>query len=322
MSNKIEKRSLLKIDDAGRGRGKGSFSSFSSIQVKPFTPLSPEKELIRQERLIEIGCVSQEGLYHENEDRMSHGVDLTMAIDGFVGVFDGHGGQDCANFVSTKLQNYLELHFSKDADWIAGDTRMKEMFHCIEADFMNVAQEEEDTSGACATVVLVKGKEALIANIGDCRVVAVPDINDSTNSYEVVTDDHRADAPSESDRIIRAGGSVVDGRVFNLQPSRSFGDLDVKDLAGEGVVIPTPEVGRVQLKEDGFLIVATDGLWDSVFTEAAVDVAKEVLIASSFDAEQAAEALVDLALENRATDDVTVSIVVWHRAKDTDEAED
>lgn len=309
---------------------KGSISSFTSVKVmspslasaskkhKPTSPAStmppvPTEAAATVE--IEAGCVSQEGPYHENEDRMCFGTNLNSQIDCFVGVFDGHGGTDCATFVSGNLDGYLTKTFNSTEDWTTGDEKMKDMFHEIEDEYVKIAVEEDDTSGACATVVIVKGFEAMVANIGDCKAVAVPDVTDA-QSFVVLTGDHRADAPEEEDRIERAGGSVVDGRVGNLQPSRSFGDIDVKEIVGDGVVIPTPEVSRVRVQVGGFMVVATDGLWDYVDTETCVEIAKAVLLDTNYDAEAAAEELVNLAVERRALDDVTVSLIVWKKSEE------
>jgi len=306
---------------------RGSFSSFSSFQVKNLPAQDDEKltEVKTQlpakvgvakvkpvpEKFVEIGCVSQEGLFHENEDRMSYGINLNDHIDGFVAVFDGHGGEECADYVAGVMSQHLVKHFDSDKTWAEGEDTMKTMFHDIEEEFVNVAVEEDDTSGSCATVVLVRKEEALVANIGDCKAIAVVDVNDKSDSYETLTGDHRADAPDESERINLAGGSVVDGRVCNLQPSRSFGDIDVKEIVGDGVVIPTPEVSRIKIKPGGFMIVATDGLWDSVDTDSVVQCAKETLKATNFNAEAAAEELVELAVEYKSTDDITVAVLVW-----------
>ena len=275
-------------------------------------PLKPtEPSMNTQETHLEIGCVTQEGLYHENEDRVSYGINLNSQIDGFVAVFDGHGGEECAHYIARVIREFLGDHFTDKNAWTDGEKTMKAMFHDIEEEFVQIAVEEEDTSGSCATVVLVQKSEALIANIGDCKAVAIVDIKDPLGSYKTLTGDHRADAPDENERINRAGGSVVDGRVCNLQPSRSFGDIDVKEIVGDGIVIPTPEVSRIEMKPGGFMVVATDGLWDSVDTESVITYALQVLKDNNYNAEIAAEELVDLAIECKSTDDITVSVLVW-----------
>ena len=61
------------------------------------------------------------------------------------------------------------------------------------------------------------------------------------------TRDHRADGQAEFKRITAAGGIVENGRLGGVQPSRVFGDVEVKE-AREGVgLIALPEVGRFGL---------------------------------------------------------------------------
>ena len=56
------------------------------------------------------------------------------------------------------------------------------------------------------------------------------------------TRDHRADEQKECRRVLDAGGIVENGRIGGVQPSRVFGDVEVKE-AREGVgLIAVPEV--------------------------------------------------------------------------------
>mmetsp|Transcript_27625 Transcript_27625/g.33779 ORF Transcript_27625/g.33779 Transcript_27625/m.33779 type:complete len:188 (-) Transcript_27625:47-610(-) len=166
----------------------------------------------------------------------------------------------------------------------------------------------DDTSGTCATVVVVKGNEALVANIGDCRAIVCME---GEKKPKAVTPDHRADVPEEERRISEAGGSVKNGRIHNLSPSRVFGDIDVKTIVGANVVIPTPDVDRISMVGGkGFMIVASDGVWDHVSNQAASDLVKKSLKKNA-DPNIAAHALVEKAFKNRSYDDITCAILVW-----------
>merc|ERR1712173_106761 len=59
--------------------------------------------------------------------------------------------------------------------------------------------------------------------------------------------DHKASCAYEKDRIQKAGGKVVEGRVEGLEPSRTLGDFDVKCAVRPGVVSIVPEVRRHEL---------------------------------------------------------------------------
>ncbi|CAN1294998.1 Probable protein phosphatase 2C 30, partial [Linum perenne] len=88
-------------------------------------------------------------------------------------------------------------------------------------------------SGACAASVVLKNGELHIGNVGDCRVVL------SRNG--------------------RVQGS--------LAVSRAIGDIHLKEW-----VISEPEISKIELSPDcQFLIMASDGLWDKVNEQEAVD---------------------------------------------------
>lgn len=82
--------------------------------------------------------------------------------------------------------------------------------------------------------------------------------------------------------------------------TRSLGDFSVKEF-----VVGTPFTTSIDLcDEDEFLIVACDGLWDVVSDQDAVD-----LVSQYTDAQEAAQNLLQYALENFSTDNTSVMIV-------------
>jgi serine/threonine protein phosphatase PrpC len=79
--------------------------------------------------------------------------------------------------------------------------------------------------------------------------------------------DHKASAHHERERIASAGGTVTDGRVEGLEPSRTLGDFDVKQNVNRGVISIEPEVRRHQLGTDAevsqaVIVCCSDGVWD------------------------------------------------------------
>lgn len=85
-----------------------------------------------------------------------------------------------------------------------------------------------------------------------------------------------------------------------LAMSRSIGDLSLKPF-----ITCDPEVTTHTITdEDHFLILASDGLWDVVSSKTAARIA-----AAHTDPQQAADALVKLALQKHTYDNVTVVVV-------------
>lgn len=236
------------------------------------------------------------GKHDTNEDRATYDKFEYEDEDYFfAGVFDGHGGHQCANYVASKLLKHLKQSYSKPNAWENGEDVMINIFHDIDREFCERAVRSRNYSGACATIVITKGDELIVGNIGDCRAVMVP--VSKTGSYQApvkLTEDHRAGCASENLRINAAGGKVRDGRVMTLEPSRSFGDIDVKLAAGKDVVIASPDVDKVFIhrghkipkkklsmksfvENRPFLIIATDGVWDVLKDKQAANIVKSTL---------------------------------------------
>ena len=85
----------------------------------------------------------------------------------------------------------------------------------------NKYNEFEDMPGCTANVILITPNKIFCANAGDSRSVLSIGKKTYNLSY-----DHKPENKSEYDRIIKAGGYVVDGRVDgDLNLSRAIGDL-------------------------------------------------------------------------------------------------
>jgi len=83
-----------------------------------------------------------------------------------------------------------------------------------------------------------------------------------------LSEDHKPELKSESDRVIKAGGYIADGRINgNLNLSRALGDLEYKknqDLGvDEQLIIAVPEIRkRVLGPGDEFILMGCDGIWE------------------------------------------------------------
>jgi serine/threonine protein phosphatase PrpC len=92
--------------------------------------------------------------------------------------------------------------------------------------------------------------------------------------------------------------------------TRAFGDAAFK-LQPSPHVLASPEVTRTQLTPDlRFLILATDGLWDVLTDQAAVDVAQGAREGLPGDEVKMAEALVQAALLRGSMDNVTAAVML------------
>ncbi|PHJ24631.1 protein phosphatase 2c domain-containing protein [Cystoisospora suis] len=81
----------------------------------------------------------------------------------------------------------------------------------------------------------------------------------------------------EMERLRKAGSVVIGGRMGGvLEPSRTIGDFDVKDVQPKGALSTEPEVTRVRVKKPSIMLIATDGVWDCVTTADIFEVLQKV----------------------------------------------
>lgn len=139
--------------------------------------------------------------------------------------------------------------------------------------------------------------------------------------------DQNPDSPGEQERIVRCGGFVspppepgLSARVWldegctqiGLAMSRSIGDHSVKSVG----VIAEPVITEymIQPEIDDFMIIATDGVWEFLESNDAVQIVAEY-IESEKGAEKGCQALIEAAAakwheyEGDYRDDITVLVI-------------
>ena len=132
--------------------------------------------------------------------------------------------------------------------------------------------------GACSVTALLREegedgrrRQLVVSGAGDCRAVL-----SRGGKAEALTDDHRASRRDERDRIeALRGGLVLNCRGTwrvqgTLAVTRGIGDKHLKPW-----VVAEPETATVDVDERcELLILASDGLWDKVGNQEAVDAAR------------------------------------------------
>lgn len=205
--------------------------------------------------------------------------------------FDGHGPY--GHHVSTRTVQTVPYFFINCEQFASGDipAALIFAFESAQKDVVALALEEGwdvQASGSTAIAALWKDDQVWTANCGDSRCV----IGSETRKTMVfATKDHKPDDPTERARIEACGGEVrsqtypdgwVNHRIFvkgedypGLCMARTLGDASVKEHG----VIATPEVEctTINLAEDPFLILASDGIWEFLDSEfVAKAVAKKI----------------------------------------------
>ncbi|KAG1658060.1 hypothetical protein FOA52_008314 [Chlamydomonas sp. UWO 241] len=202
----------------------------------------------------------------------------------FVGIWDGHGGVECARYASEHLHaNVLRAGLVAAAQGSSGSDKVDvkkakqaiiEGFRLTDEALLAECASRGWADGTCAVCAWVVGELALVANVGDAKAVLAR-VSDKAGSEGqvkglVLTREHLALHAVERARIQRAGGFVsADGRLNGrMQVSRSFGDAQLKSAGASSV----PDVAAFQLTpRDRFLVLGCDGFWGVWDAQGCVD---------------------------------------------------
>ncbi|XP_060847220.1 protein phosphatase 1L [Rhopalosiphum padi] len=131
-----------------------------------------------------------------------------------------------------------------------------------------------DIAGSTALIVLVEGTTLFVANVGDSRGVMC----DKKGNAIPLSFDHKPQQMREKKRIAEAGGFISFNGVWRvagvLATSRALGDYPLKE---KQFVIANPDVLTFDLShhDPQFIILASDGLWDTFTNEEAIECIKK-----------------------------------------------
>lgn len=155
-------------------------------------------------------------------------------------------------------------------------------------------------------------RSLLVANAGDCRAVL-----SRSGAVMEMSKDHRPLCMKERTRVESLGGFIDDGYLNGqLGVTRALGDWHLegmKEMSGRGGPLSAePELKLVTLtKEDEFLIIGSDGIWDVFRSQNAVDFARRRLQEHN-DVRQCCKEIIGEAMKRGATDNLTVVMVCFH----------
>lgn len=254
-------------------------------------------------------------------------------------VYDGHGqgGELVSQYALHEIQRRLERHASFKSDL---ETAFKETFVSVDSDLREEPIIEPFYAGTTACVALLSDSKLTLANAGDSRAV----LAQRTKNGEVttctaldLTQDQNPDSPAEQARIESMGGFVsgppgpgLSSRVWldsdltqiGLAMARSIGDHAIAEV---GVIAEPVVTSRTLEPQDDFMILASDGVWEFLSSQNAVDIVAEHL--ESRGATKACQALIEAAAsrwhdeEGEYRDDITAIVVrlpnLWDSAAST-----
>lgn len=89
----------------------------------------------------------------------------------FFGIYDGHGGSACADYLRDNLHQFVIREPS--FPWNPREA-LKKGFESAETKFLEACQSKDkvlDHSGSCAVTCLIVGDMCYVANVGDSRAI-------------------------------------------------------------------------------------------------------------------------------------------------------
>ncbi|MBA0598451.1 probable protein phosphatase 2C 38 isoform X1 [Gossypium raimondii] len=226
----------------------------------------------------------------------------------FVGIYDGHGGPETARFINKHLFSHIKTfngaEFTTENHGMSADV-INKAFLATEEDFLNRVKEQFETKpqiasvGSCCLVGIICSGLLYIANAGDSRVVlgrlekafkevkAVQLSSEHNASFESVREELRSFHPDDPQIVVlRHNVWRVKGII---QISRSIGDAYLKkpefnrepllpkfrvpNSFEKPILQAEPAISVQKLRpEDQFLIFASDGLWEHLSNQEAVNI--------------------------------------------------
>ncbi|KAJ3369999.1 Protein phosphatase 2C 1 [Allomyces arbusculus] len=224
---------------------------------------------------------------------------------GFFAVYDGHAGVDAAEWCQAHLANLVaSLLRNPPVPYATVPEILDLAFVRADSLLAQVPVRSGCTAVACLVCTEAAGDRRVLytANAGDARAVLCRKGQAVRLSY-----DHKGTDPFEARRIMDAGGFLLNHRVNGvLAVTRALGNASLKDL-----VIGNPYTTELELTgDDEFLILASDGIWDILSDQEAVNLVLPIL-----DPNTAAKVLVQEALERQSMDNLTAIVVRFTHAR-------
>ncbi|KAJ4836906.1 hypothetical protein Tsubulata_034697 [Turnera subulata] len=221
----------------------------------------------------------------------------------FVGVYDGHGGPETSRYINDHLFQHLK-RFASEHQCMSVDV-IRKAYQATEEGFLSLVTKQWPMKpqiaavGSCCLVGVISGGNLYIANLGDSRavlgrlvratgeVLAIQLSSEHNVAIESVRQEMHSMHPDDS-QIVVLKHNVW--RVKGLiQISRSIGDVYLKKAEfnreplytkfrlrepfKRPILSADPAISVHELQpHDQFLIFASDGLWEHLSNQEAVDI--------------------------------------------------
>jgi len=264
----------------------------------------------------------------------------TMEVD-FYGIFDGHSGKACADFLAANIEKSLKKGLPNILNIKGEKERDEALFNYLENFFIEINREyqvqiaepslkerqtwqaipedkkpertakmDEWKAGSTAIIGLFIDGKFWIANVGDSRA-AVSFSENGQSRVIVLSEDADPNRDKFKEIIIARGGTISEGKVqrpgkpCELAMARAVGYSEKSAITAKAE-ITCFDLNAMPAKER-FLIMASDGLWDAMSSLEASRFLQEKLKETS-DCKELAIALRNEAYRRLSQDNITVLV--------------
>eukprot|EP00917_Polyrhabdina_sp_WS-2016_P028578 GHVP01060925.1.p1 GENE.GHVP01060925.1~~GHVP01060925.1.p1 ORF type:complete len:507 (-),score=102.40 GHVP01060925.1:51-1571(-) len=256
---------------------------FAKWQIKG---TSTESKTVIEDRVVERLAFPMDTLYNSSAACVASAV------------FDGHGGSSCSEYCESHLLNNILGSFRQlknrkrkipkmtFSSFVRHSHLVKLLTHAVvqgyfltEQNFKELSRRKKVQCGSCSLLSFLFGpdEDGLMKNVvihtGDSRAVTFKADGNTVR----LTEDHKPNIEAESNRIQEMGGQVMkiqgiwrvmkkneNDTYMGLAVTRSFGDFQMK--TPQELITWKPEIGlyNVDLENDLFILLASDGVWDVI----------------------------------------------------------
>ena len=221
----------------------------------------------------------------------------------YFGLFDGHSGKEVGMYLMENLHKILHQKIKEEN--INNETLKQIVINSFEQidQEINLKNFKNET-GSTGTILLLykdptspSNKSFLCANVGDSKAYLI-----TKKEMILLTKDHKCCDANEVKRIRDKGGIVFRERVFGtLMLTRSFGDKEMKKYG----VLSTPDIYIKNVeKDDLFIVIASDGVWDVVEENEILKMTQDGISSNDF-----SKKIVNLAKERDTHDNISCIVI-------------
>ncbi|KAH9577481.1 PPM-type phosphatase domain [Trypanosoma melophagium] len=258
-------------------------------------------------RIFEYGVASEQGSRKTMEDQHA----MVAETIPFFGVYDGHGGTQCAEFLRDNLHTFI---LSRPDVMTSPEQAIRAGIATAERAFLTKCANEKIESGSTCAIAMIVDDTLVTGNVGDTEIVLC-----RAGSPLLLSTKHSLHCnEAEEERVKACGGRIISNRVghpkFNPQVlslgiTRAIGDAGFKldeytDGKPSGVIADAETRSTKLTDEDEFLIIGCDGLWDVMSYDRVVQFCSQ-LAAEDVPAQDITDRLCQEALRQGSTDNVT-----------------